>query len=426
MMKLAEKSARSVLLILLAVLSLSSCAKASTGDSEALGKSFGPFFQKSVYEKALSELITPALVDRDGFSDAPAEIEVKYDGATDKTSYKIKLRDDIFFSDGTKMTADDIIFTLYVLSDPSYTGRSPLCTVDIDGFSEYRLGMSENELEELGKIFDEVIGGVFDEGEYSKEEINEVNSASDKAWAQAVRDIVEAVAINCGTDALVSEHFTGTAQNLSHEGFSIAYAMIARGFARFDNGILISSDNISYDIEGGEFPDISDFISCTKNVCNNNLLLFSEAQTKGICENPYERAKFDFAVSCSEKKSVQTENRNRIEGIKKLGSNEVEIVTNGYDERAIEIIGGLSVAPLHYYGDKGSYDYEGGRFGFEKGELGKIISKCGTPLGWGAYCLDYCEDGVIHLTASDSFYKGISEPRNLSFKKLDDTIIPCL
>ncbi len=42
----------------------------------------------------------------------------------DETVYNFKLRDDVTFSDGEPLTADDLIFTLYVLSDTDYDGNA--------------------------------------------------------------------------------------------------------------------------------------------------------------------------------------------------------------------------------------------------------------------------------------------------------------
>jgi peptide/nickel transport system substrate-binding protein len=42
----------------------------------------------------------------------------------DTTTYKIKIRDDIKFSDGEKLTIDDVIFNMYVYADPEYAGSS--------------------------------------------------------------------------------------------------------------------------------------------------------------------------------------------------------------------------------------------------------------------------------------------------------------
>lgn len=41
----------------------------------------------------------------------PADISVNYDKDADTTTYTAKIRDDLTFSDGVPVTADDIIFT---------------------------------------------------------------------------------------------------------------------------------------------------------------------------------------------------------------------------------------------------------------------------------------------------------------------------
>ncbi|MBR6767305.1 MAG: ABC transporter substrate-binding protein, partial [Clostridia bacterium] len=56
----------------------------------------------------------------------PANISVVYDEATDITTYTTKIREDLKFSDGVAVTADDIIFTYYVYLDPSYAGSTTL------------------------------------------------------------------------------------------------------------------------------------------------------------------------------------------------------------------------------------------------------------------------------------------------------------
>ncbi len=432
-MKLAEKVVKGAALILALLLSLCSCAKASESDEEenAIGRRFSPFFSKRASDKALVGLISPPLLTHNESGEiicnaisAPTDISVDYDEESDKTSYIIKIRDDICFSDGTKMTSDDVIFTLYVLLDPSYTGKSPLCSVDIKGLDEYRLQLSAASLEKYGEIFDGVSTGVFDNGEYSREEINEVNSASDKAWAKAVRDIVEYVAQSYGTDDLLSEYFTGTANDLSNERFRIAYAMVATGFARFSNGTLTSTEKIGYNVEKGELPDLSDFISCTKSVYNNNLRAFADAQTKGICENPYRAAKREFARNYSKAQESSVEEIKRIEGIKRLSKTQVEITTNGYDVRTIDSICEINIAPLHYYGDKGAYSYEHDRFGFKRGELDDVFSKSAKPLGWGPYRFDCCNDGEIFLKASENYYKGVPEVSELRFRLVGEAIEP--
>ena len=45
------------------------------------------------------------------------------------------------FSDGTPLTVDDVIFSMYVLSDPTYDGSSTFFALPIVGMEEYRSGM---------------------------------------------------------------------------------------------------------------------------------------------------------------------------------------------------------------------------------------------------------------------------------------------
>ena len=424
---------------------LTSCSSASESTETPLviaaddfSRRFSPFFAESVPDMAIVDLVSPSLLtlDRTGaiiynaiegetvpynnndyFYSGPADISVSYDEASDKTTYRIKIRDDIFFSDGVKMTADDLIFTYYVLADPTYTGVSTFYSVDIEGLEEYRTQVSEASLEKYGKIFDGAITGVYDEGEYSRQEINEANSASDKAWSNAVEKIVDFVADEYGTNAYLSDYFTGTAENLSDNGFRVAYAMTVWGFGRFSDGTLTSSDNISYDISKGEYPDLSDFIQCTKNAYNNSLRDFGEAETEGVCKNPYITARNEFVRNISAASGDKQEEITRIKGIKKLSGTEGEVVTNGFDAAAVYNICGINVAPLHYYADKNTYDYENDKFGFTREKLDDISAKTAQPLGWGPYSFDRYENKIVYMKANENYYKGAPKIKSLQFKE---------
>ncbi len=60
------------------------------------------------------------------------------DGTVD---YNFKLREDLKFSDGEPITIDDVIFSMYVLCDPTYDGNSTLFALPIEGMDAYRSGM---------------------------------------------------------------------------------------------------------------------------------------------------------------------------------------------------------------------------------------------------------------------------------------------
>ena len=55
--------------------------------------------------------------------------------------YDFKLREDLVFSDGEPLTADDVIFSMYVLCDPTYDGSSTLYAQPILGMDAYRSGV---------------------------------------------------------------------------------------------------------------------------------------------------------------------------------------------------------------------------------------------------------------------------------------------
>ena len=140
-----------------------------SGDSDTLvaasnhfeGK-FSPFFAQSAEDIDIVGLVTPPILqaDREGsiiYNGIEGETR-NYNG-TDYTYYglgnlavtenedgsvyyDITIRDDITFADGTPMTIDDVIFSIYVLCDPTYDGSITLYSQPILGLEEYREGMS--------------------------------------------------------------------------------------------------------------------------------------------------------------------------------------------------------------------------------------------------------------------------------------------
>lgn len=85
-----------------------------------------------------------------GISDM--HINIDDDGTVE---FDFQLRDDIKFSDGEILNADDVIFTMYVLSDPSYDGQLMFNTLPIYGINEYINSDAES------------ISGIIKTGEFS-------------------------------------------------------------------------------------------------------------------------------------------------------------------------------------------------------------------------------------------------------------------
>ena len=123
---------------------------------------FSPFFAETAYDLDVATMTALALLNSDrtgaiiykGIEGetipyngtdytyyGPADLVVT-ENADGTVFYDFTLRDDLVFSDGTPITIDDVIFSMYVLCDPTYDGSSTLYAQPIQGMTEYRSGMS--------------------------------------------------------------------------------------------------------------------------------------------------------------------------------------------------------------------------------------------------------------------------------------------
>lgn len=72
----------------------------------------------------LSQMIYSSLLKYDDNGNLVPDLAESYDISDDKTTYTFHLRSNVTWHDGAEFNADDVIFTLNILSDPSY--KSPL------------------------------------------------------------------------------------------------------------------------------------------------------------------------------------------------------------------------------------------------------------------------------------------------------------
>lgn len=91
-------------------------------------QTFNPLFTLSVDEGAITELLYISLFDfrwneaKGGINEYPM-LAKSWEWADDSSSVIISLRNDAFWTDGIQITADDIIFSFDVYSDPSVQSR---------------------------------------------------------------------------------------------------------------------------------------------------------------------------------------------------------------------------------------------------------------------------------------------------------------
>lgn len=372
---------------------------------------FSPFFAQTAYDQDVVSLTHVELLktDRSGgivenaiegetreyngkeyFYNGIADIKVTYDEKEDITTYHIKIRDDVKFSDGHVMDADDIIFTYYVLADPSYTGYSTLYSYDIIGMKNYRLNNSMAE--QIDVTADEVAA--------------EMKNPSAET-TEAIKKFI--------ADTLTSEFdwVKSLYSDPSYKEYTDKYPNAKDLFAYFYS----IDENYDSTAVADEAQVLSDIIAQygddwkTLGVNYGSSETYFQADIEGIAKDVLLDKK--LAVSGG------TEVPN-IEGIKKLSQTEVEVKCRGFEAPAVYSICGIWVAPLHYYGDESQYDYENNKFGFPKGDLSIIESKTTQPLGAGPYKFIKYENKVVYLEANEYYYKGAPKIKYLQLKETTD------
>ncbi len=352
---------------------------------------FSPFFAETAYDQDAQEMTQLFLIgnDRQGamiYNGIEGETH-NYNG-TDYTYYgpanivvtenpdgtvyyDIELRKDIKFSDGEALTADDVIFSMYVLSDPTYDGSSTLFAQPIEGMEEYRAGMDTlfNLLVAAGRentdftYWDEAAQTAFwadldQAGEKFAQEIVDYCVAA--GYVKDSKDVAAGAAAwgfeGLAADATALDFFKLMAENYAND-FASLNGTESAGSSLFD--LMEGYDNYTVGIKTGDSAD-------------------------------------------------------SITGIQKIDDYNVRVVMTKVDATSIYQLS-LAVAPMHYYGDEALYDYANNMFGFTKGDLSIVRSKTTQPMGAGPYKFIKFENGVINFEANEYYYLGAPKTKYVNF-----------
>ncbi len=347
--------------------------------NDYLSQKFSPFFADTSYDQDAAGMTQVSLLssDREGnvvlngkagevipyngtdytyYSLANCKITENEDGTV---TYAIDMRDDVTFSDGVKVTADDVIFSMYVLCDPTYDGSSTLYSQDILGMEAYRSGMDT--------LFNLICAAGRENTDFTYWD----EATQTAFWAdvdQAGAKFAQEIADYC----IAAGYGTNVSEGAAAWGFAglAADATAADFFA------------MMFDAYAGDLAELSSVESA-----GTSLFDFMEdyaAYTKGVATGT---------------------GAANIEGIKKTGDYSLEVVVGKVDPTFIYQLT-LAVAPMHYYGDAALYDYENNSFGFPKGDLSTVRAKTTTPLGAGPYKYVSYENNVLSYEANESYFLG--------------------
>ena len=308
----------------------------------------------------------------------PADLEVT-ENADGTVYYDFTLRDDLKFSDGEPLTIDDVIFSMYVLCDPTYEGNSTLYAQPIQGMEAYRSGMSARQNLILAAGPD----GYSANDNYTEDQYNTFWAAFNAAgvkFAQEILDYCVAAGANEESDSVAAK--------AANWGFSLADDATVEDFW------AAIVEKYGYDLS-------DDGINAEKASSSISELLTAELGDRA--------GEFSAGVQTGESAA-------NISGIQKTGDYSMRIVMTKVDAVAIYQLG-VTIAPMHYYGDKSLYDYDNNSFGFPKGDLSSVRAKTTQPMGAGPYKFVKFENGTVYFEANESYFQGAPKTKYVNFKE---------
>ena len=384
-----------LLSLLMAALMVLGCLTACGGAAEdplvvgyaPFSSKFSPFFSETAYDQDAQALTQISLLgnDRQGAiiykgiegethnyngTDytyyGPANVVVT-ENADGTVYYDIQLRKDIKFSDGKKMTIDDVIFSMYVLCDPTYDGSSTLFAQPIEGMEEYRAGMDT--------LFNLIAAAGPDNTDYTYWNADtqtafwaDLNQAGEK-FAQEIVDYCKNYGATTVAEGAALWGFGGLAKDATAADF---FAAMGEAY-------------------GGDYATLSSTESAGSSLFD--LMEGYSNYTMGIKTG-------DSADS--------------ITGIQKIDDYNMRVVMTKVDATAIYQLG-ISIAPMHYYGDEKLFDIDKNQFGFVKGDLSSVRAKTTQPMGAGPYKFIKFENGVINYEANKHYYLGTPKTKYVNF-----------
>lgn len=371
--------------------------------SQNFSQKFSAFFAESVPDQTVVNLTGLYLLENDRagsiiYNGANPEGEtIAYNGTDytyhtlanvtvteneDNTVYDFKLRDDIVFSDGTPLTADDVIFSMYVYADMDYDGYATFNGTPIKGLQNYRLNSTAAD-------------------SVTEDDIAAALAEMPEELAASVKDAMKALLDSeyDWADEVWEDYSADYGVNSGAEFFALLY-----------------SQDENYSVEG---KDRDTIISEVLDAYGTDYVALATAYGDEAYFDDTVNALAEEYLVAQKTAAGEGEEVANIEGIKKLGDYEVEVTTDGFDATAIYQFG-MIVCPLSYYGDPALYDYDNNQFGFTRGDLSAVREKTTEPLGAGAYKFVKYENKTVYLEANENYFKGEPKIKSMQLRESAD------
>ncbi|MBR0514816.1 MAG: ABC transporter substrate-binding protein [Clostridia bacterium] len=340
------------------------------------------------------------------------DLTVEYDEASDITTYGYKMREDLKFSDGEPVTIDDVIFTYYVYLDPSYTGSTSLKSYEILGLKAYLTQIPEANVEEISAAADALKAAFAANGP-------EYKVAESDGFPQEIYDKYAA-----DVTALWKEDLQGIVDYV-YASYAEAYAEAYIG-KTYDE--VTASDALKVYL-AGELWGFSTGVEVPENCTLDDLFAAAVTKYSGDFEAYLGAGESATGTTAD---AINTELMSglaaaagidtsagvpNISGITRVDDYTLEVKVKGFSAPAVYSILGLSITPMHYYGDPAQYDYANNQFGHPFGDLTAIQAKIDAPMGAGPYKFVKYENRVVYYEANENYYLGAPIIKSFQYKE---------
>ena len=400
-----KKAIALILSLVMCVSLFTACGKQGSTDDQGTGTTaktlvvgtqtfdgkFSPFFYTNSYENDVMNMIFDGLLltDREGsvvLKGADGEVrpyngtDYTYNGVANcdivenedgTVDYNITMKQGIKFSDGEEMTIDDVIFSYYVLLDPTYDGVSTLYSIPIKGLEAYRTGMESR----MNLILAAGPDGYTATDYFTEDQYNTFWAAFNAAgvkFAQEILDYVVAEGYAAATDPVAAQ--------AANWGFELAEDATVEDFW----AAIVEAYGYDISDEG-----------INKETAGTSISALLEAEIGDSFS--------DYTIG------VQTgESAPNVSGIVKTGDYSMTVTLTEVSATAIYQIP-VAICPVHYYGEMDKYDYDNNKFGFDKGDLSHVKSVTSAPIGSGPFTFKSYANGAVTLEKNPGYWKG--EPK---------------
>lgn len=366
------KLKRFISVILIAVLFvLCSCTGSFNKNSEELiigveniTGIFNPLYAVGEADKVISQQVFGSVQRQstdNSLVNSCGGISYEYVGDT-QVKYTVTLRDDLFFSDGTNVTVDDLIFIYHVIADATYDGvYSDWHLNDIDGLDEY----------------------YYDDADYIKS-VTEIERRIETEYSAS--SISESDYVNYLILTSLEGAFVGGLDSKSPNGKSWRNYFEEIGYTE------------ELEKLGSEPSDIELLKVAARAEAENNPLAYSpENYYRDILYSEYLGKNYSDGINVTS-----------ISGINKVSDYSCTILFNSKNVNSISEINIPIISRTVFEAE------------YIKGHASVIKEKSADAIGCGAYKFVESEDGDTVLSANSHYYGGTPDFITLRFIDLEE------